>query len=287
VIDEPLIDTLKRFVFEEYSQPAEEWIPASCPVCGRTNIPLRRAWMARNHTFRCAQCGGEILLTDVFRLHEAVDEELGAGGVLGYVSTTVEQIVLVHLIRLILKTKPSLLQHILFIKDGPLAFFGQTANMYKPMRQLANFLLDHHDLNLAGLEKTGSFVEHADEIASRLTDGSILILDNDYIYKYIVPGKADPSNPYGRTTYYGNKLIFKTSSQKMHVVTLPTRTVLAHPTETNFHNLQVVLTNIEKLRCDMYDDALIPVAMVNKLVSLANHPSARILQKFAVGTIAK
>jgi hypothetical protein len=46
-----------------------------------------------------------------------------------------------------------------------------------------------------------------------------------------------------------------------------------------------ILTNIEKLRCDMYDSALIPVALVNKLVSLANHPSTRILQKFAVDTL--
>jgi hypothetical protein len=32
----------------------------------------------------------------------------------------------------------------------------------------------------------------------------------------------------------------------------------------------------------MYDNAVIPVALVNKLVSLANHPSTRMLQKFAV-----
>jgi hypothetical protein len=47
-----------------------------------------------------------------------------------------------------------------------------------------------------------------------------------------------------------------------------------------------ILTNIEKLRCDMYDDALIPVALVNKLVSLANHPSSKILQRFAVESVA-
>ena len=34
-------------------------------------------------------------------------------------------------------------------------------------------------------------------------------------------------------------------------------------------------------KCDMYDDSLVPIALVNKLVSLANHPSSRILQKFA------
>jgi hypothetical protein len=47
-------------------------------------------------------------------------------------------------------------------------------------------------------------------------------------------------------------------------------------------HLRAILTNVEKVRCDMYDNALIPVALVNKLVSLANHPSTRILQKFAM-----
>jgi hypothetical protein len=63
---------------------------------------------------------------------------------------------------------------------------------------------------------------------------------------------------------------------------------VVHRTFTkDLHNLRTILTNIEKLRCDMYDSALIPVALVNKLVSLANHPSSRILQKFAVETLGR
>jgi hypothetical protein len=31
----------------------------------------------------------------------------------------------------------------------------------------------------------------------------------------------------------------------------------------------------------MYDSALVPVALVNQLVSLSQHPSTRILQRFA------
>ena len=71
----------------------------------------------------------------------------------------------------------------------------------------------------------------------------------------------------------------------MYVVTVPTTDSNPHPTDKDLRNLRAILTNIEKLRCDMYDNALIPVALVNKLVSLANHPSTRILQKFAVDTM--
>lgn len=283
---ETLMETLNWFVFKLYrGQGTSDWNLATCPHCGFSNIPLDREAMTKHYLFSCNKCGGELYLTDVFRLHEAVDDELGAGGIPGYVTTTIEQILLVHLIRIILKTKPNLLNEILFIKDGPLAYFGQTANMHKPMRQLVKFLLKKHNLYLAGLEKSGPFVEHADEIGTKLDDGTILIIDNDYIYRYILPGKADPGNPYGRTTYYSGKLIFKTTGANLYVVSLPTTRVLANPQQQDFPNLMPILTNLEKLRCDMYDSALVPVALVNRLVSLANHPSSKILQKFAIGHI--
>lgn len=280
-----LLETLSWFLFQEYSNPIPQWVLATCPTCDHTNIPLIRSKMSRKYTFSCPHCGEEIFLTDVFRLHEVIDDELGAGGILGYVTTTIEQLVIVHLIHIILKTKPDLLNQILFIKDGPLAFFGQTANMHKPMRALVNYLFDNHNLFMAGLEKSGPFVDHADEIRDIFDASSVLFIDNDYIYRYILPGKADPSNPYGRTTYYSNKMIFKTNADYMYVVSLPTRQVLSHPSENDFLNLHVILSNIEKLRCDMYDNALVPVALANKLVSLANHPSSKILQKFAKGAM--
>lgn len=284
--NEGLMETLKWFIFQEYMRPMEQWILSRCPTCENSNIPLVRSEIGKDYTVLCDHCGEQIYLTDVFRLHEATDDELGAGGILGYVTTTIEQIILVHFIRLILNIKPILLNQMLFVKDGPLAFFGQTANMHKPMRELVKYLFGNYDLYLAGLEKSGPFVEHADEIADRLNNGSAMVLDNDYIYNYIIPGKADPNNPYGRTTYYGNKLIFKTMHGGVHVITVPTQEILTHPKEGDLPNLQTILTNVEMLKCDMYDNALLPVALANKLVSLANHPSSRILQKFAMNSIS-
>ncbi len=279
--EETLMDTLKWFIFQEYKNPLSIWNLSSCPNCLESNIPLGRNSIGSDFTFRCNHCGKEIFLTDVFRLHEAVDDEIGAGVILGYVTTTFEQMLLIHVIRLILKLKPALLNSVMFIKDGPLAFFGQTANMHKPMRNLVKFLFETENLYLAGLEKSGPFVEHADQIAEKLESGTALILDNEYIYNYIIPGKADPSNPYGRTTYYGNKLIFKSKLQGIHVVSIPTIEVLPSPKPKDLRNLQVILTNVEKLKCDMYDNALMPVALANKLISLSQFPSSKILQRFA------
>jgi hypothetical protein len=151
------------------------------------------------------------------------------------------------------------------------------------MRDLTNFLLENHNLYMVGLEKSGTFVEHADEISDRLKPGEILLLDNDYIYRYIIPGKADPQKPYARTSYYGGKLIYKSRDDRVYVVTIPVKDekVVLNPNRSDFPNIDVILLNVENLKCDMYDSALIPVALVNKLVSLANHPSSVILEKFA------
>jgi hypothetical protein len=78
-------------------------------------------------------------------------------------------------------------------------------------------------------------------------------------------------------------------SSAMYVVSLPTPTdeVIASPSEGDLPNLHILLNNIEKLRCDMYDNSLVPIALANKLVSLANHPSSKILQKFAIETVGR
>jgi hypothetical protein len=279
------LETLFWFIFEEYNGCKSEYSLASHPCADISNVFLKKSEMKSNYTWDTPE--GTIYLTDVFRLHEAVDDELGAGGILSYVMTTIEQIFLVHYIRLILEISPDLINDIIFIKDGPLAFFGQTANMHKPMKSLIKYLINNHNIYIAGLEKSGAFVDHAHEVASQLKPGTALILNNEYIYRFIIPGKADPNNLYGRTTYYGQKIIFKTEKGGVYVVTVPVPELIEKPTKKDLKNIDVILFNIAKLKCDMYDNALVPVALANKLVSLSNHPSSQILKRFAMDAVNK
>jgi hypothetical protein len=287
-----LLDTLAWLVFRRYKQGQKteqdkQWSLATNPLSLDGNsVALHEEQMDRNYTFPCPETTGRIHLTDIFRLHEVIDEETGATGILGYLANVIEHIIIIHIIRQLLRLQPETLQKVLFIKDGPTGFFGQTARLHQPMRDLVNWLFDRHDILLAGMEKSGAFVDHAREIQKNLEPGKALILTNDYIYRYILPGQADPNRPYGSTTNYGHKIIFKTAAGQMHVVSVPTKEVKASPTADDLINLQVILANVEALHCDMYDSALFPVALVNKLVSLSAHPSQRILQKFAVSSVS-
>lgn len=55
----------------------------------------------------------------------------------------------------------------------------------------------------------------------------------------------------------------------------------------SFSHIDEILNIVDKLKCDMYDNAIVPIALVNQLVSLANHPSSRMLEKFASNTMSK
>jgi len=285
---ECLTESLRWLVFQEWQNKSETWVLARCPYpnCDGTDIVFDKT---KGNEVPCNTCKKPVWLTDTFRLHEAVDDEQGAGGILGYLMVLLEQMLLVQWIRAIWRLKPAMLNETLFVKDGPLAFFGQTANLHKPMRALMQYLMKPNSknavINLVGVEKSGAFVDHAAAIQGHMSNGTLLIPSNDYIYKYILPS-GSTTQEYGRSTYYGWKVIFKDWDGAMYVLTLPTGGYIDHPSVIDFSNLADTLSTIGRLKCHMYENALIPVALVNKLVSLSDVPSAQILKAFAKDAMA-
>jgi hypothetical protein len=263
------------------------WEIPRCPFpdCHQQEIRFR---FGDPYEVECPICHRSVYLADGLRLYERIDEEAGAGGILAYLLTALEQIVLVDVIKTIWEMKRSLLHEILFIKDGPLAFFGVTAPLYRPMRDLMEYLNREEGgpyINLVGLEKSGPFVEHAALIEESLQPGQLLMLSNEYIYRFIEPGDSDRKQ-FGKNTYYGSKAIFRTELGETYVVSVPTDGYKLNPTTTDLVNGGDVLSAVARLHCSMYDNALVPVVLANRLVSLADVPSARILEKFARDRVA-
>ncbi|MBE0702125.1 MAG: DNA double-strand break repair nuclease NurA [Afipia sp.] len=290
--DKSLLDTLKWFIFARYKSASERtnedrvWVLSSNPLNNGESVDLAEKDMSTAGTFQCPSTGGLLYLTDIFRFHEVIDEEVGAAGICGYLAGVIEHLITIHIIRHLSSSHPDLLGKVLFIMDRPTGFFGQTARLHKPMRALVQWLQAKQSLLLVGLEKSGAFVDHAREIQPLMDPGTILILGGQYIYRYISPGVEDPSKPYASTSYYGHKVIFKTPGGQMHVVSIPVPTQRKEPSASDIPNLQLLLTHVAELRCDMYDSALIPVALVNKLVSLSAHPSSQILRQFAKSSVS-
>ena len=295
------IDTLKWLVFHEFKRKSID-CDSSLHQITFGSLPKRNGEIFKDVVVNKFDIdgqgyfvyGGETFnLIDILRFHEVVDEELGASGILGYLTNVIEHIIIVHCIKEIVTRKPSFLKRFLFIKDGPLGFFGQTAKLHKDMRELCNLYIDEHSLKLVGLEKSGSFVEHAEQISSGdsacLLKGQALPLFNNYIYKHILPGPSteeelDKVPPYASTSYYSGKLIYRSKSDRVWVLTIPIKTSeeIKKLNRASFSNLDEILNVVEHLKCDMYENAIVPIALVNQLVSLANHPSSNMLEKFAI-----
>jgi hypothetical protein len=259
------------------------WVVPRCPStpCSATEIAFT---YDGPREVGCPKCHQAVFLADAMRLYERIDDEQGAGGIMSYLLTTLEQLVLVHIIRTVLKVKPALLREVLLVKDGPLAFFGVVAPLSRPMQELMAYLSDKDNGNplicLVGLEKSGAFVEHAALIEPILKLDHFLMLGNDYIFKYIQPGDATGS-AFGHNTYYGAKVIFKSNRGDLYVATIPTTAPSRNPEMSNLLNGPEVLRVTAQLRCSMYDHALVPVVLANRLVSLADVPSSEILARFA------
>lgn len=277
------LPTLKWFLFEEYkTQPKSERELASHP----NNPATKRVLIERgkiNSDYMIQHQDGDLFLTDIFRLHEVVDDDLGAGGIIGYLRNLIEHFILIDTMRGIYKVKRNALNEVLFIKDGPLGFFGQTANMHEPMRELLKHLNSELNIFLVGIEKSGPFVEHALEIKDKMRPGQAYLLSNEHIYKYIKPGDPNNQEAFGRSSYYGSKVIFKSRDERIYVATIPTERseVVLNPTKSEFKHIDIIMKYIERLKSDMYDNSLLPIALANKLVSLSDHPSSVLLEKFA------
>lgn len=356
--DGGLMETLSWVIFEKYNDKRVNsdnlYKIASNPYHKNIKSPVsfNITKMLGNYTFDHED--GVIYLTDVFRLHEAIDDEVGAGGVLGYVTRVVEQFILVHFIRILYEKNRAALHNFLFIADGPLSFSGQTANMHKPLRRLCNFLLSREQLYLVGIEKSGEFVDHVHEIATSqiplramtetelasnrqisnsrrfLKNNYFLPLSSTYIYTYVSIGDPN-SSVYAGTSYYGGKVLYHSVNNQKIVLTIPVTSPDIYtykmlpdnpseylsnynekiyspfsfirdyykglrfepvrlklneaPQKSNYRNVDIILQNISLLKCDMYDNSIVPIALANKLVSLSNHPTQTLLTKFAIDTL--
>lgn len=292
--DESMLATVFWFIFEDYDPASvkNNYTLARCPHCGTEDIEL---WKDKirlpAYSWECThpKCKKEIFITDVFRLFERVDEETGAEGIVVYLKNVIETFLIVHTIKKLLDIEDGLVNQFLIVKDGPLSFGQETSIMRRPMQAMLTFLNKTYRINLVGVESSGPFVDHAKEIGSKLKPGQAFLLSNKHIYTYILVG--DPrTQEYGASTYYGGKMIYKSLDERVYVLTMPVENQMTYynqPELTDFKNIQEVLFSVARLRCDIYENALIPIAVINKLISLSTHSGAKILERFAKKTLKK
>lgn len=279
-----------------HGQPgsAAEYIEIGrCPSCSLTDVPVEEEDMA------CPSCGTALYPTDVLRTHDEF-ADVGSNMIpFTRVMNAAERLLCLGYIDWLFAHYPAALATTLFIQDGPLAFHGTTAPLKRRWlswwKDLNARLTERGQLPplLVGVEKSGTFVEHAAAIASHIPNGHVMGLDNLYIQTRI--RAKDPGKWYGQDEFYGRRFFYKTSTGRVLVVTVP-RTPDGvpyndskkpgsppdqHANPSLYPTLRAVLEALDRLQTRMYPDAVIPVALAHEAVALPLGTGSHVLTLMA------
>lgn len=263
-----------------------------CPTCG---ADVNAAFDANNLTSTCKACSGEVYLTDWLRLHEGISDFGDNASAMTRMMNAIEHLMLGAFMQQVLEVQPSALANIAFVLDGPLALFGEPAKLSQRMQLLIyriNERLEQLGLDpmlVIGLQKTGGVMDHAMLLERFLPNGAFRIIDDDYRNKFITGGDS-PSANFGNETYYGQDFLFKTERGRIFNFAVP----YPFPDKTaggggkGFAKEKVNLQRYGKLlekacdlirhfEMDLYDNAIVPVALAHRHASISLIPGGKVL----------
>lgn len=178
---------------------------------------------------------------DALRIHERFRDAGTNLEAFGLVMQVWERLLLVHLLRCFERRNLlDRLGRLAFFLDGPLAALGPPAWLsaaicieLKRLNALVRARTGN-DLTLLGIEKSGEFVTHFEEVdrtetpgEERFRPGEYFLPTDAYIKARIVP--TDSPRRYGQDTYFGRKFFYKTRSGARLVAVIP---FLTHAQDT-------------------------------------------------------
>ncbi len=259
-----------------------------CPECEKGPIEVRDI---PDPQF-CPHCHGEIYPSDCLRIWEEVSEYQSNVVALSRSMLAIEHMMPVHYIRYLAQHSFGALGATTFFVDGPLAVFGTPAWLHAAlMRYLSeiNTLLMSRKLPqmiMIGLQKTGQVVDHVRLIDRFLPANRIYAVDDDYRYQHILMGRDPAHNGFGFETYYGQDFIYKTESERTFVFALPYpfaskesgKDFIRNKTNLSLYpQLSRALALIHNFESDLYENAVVPIALAHRYTSISLVPGGKVL----------
>jgi hypothetical protein len=267
--------------------------PQSCPHDG-----CEQEFAITRTTTGCP-CGKQrrVYATDALRIHERFNDVGSNGEAFGLVMQVWERVLLIHLLTCFERLDwVQGLGKLVFFMDGPLAVFGppawMSAAISKELKRLNTIVRDKTgaDMMIVGIEKSGAFVDHFEEIDKpnesglrRFPPRSFFLLTDQYIKRRIAISDSD--RRYGQDTYFGRKFFYKTASGARIVANIPFLTEAQDTLDIDdvalypqFGNLCATLDSLVSSR---FPNALSPVISAHAHAAIPLHLGAKVLQQLA------
>ncbi|WP_374343387.1 hypothetical protein [Azonexus sp.] len=266
-----------------------------CPSCGKGS-PLgitadKFSFTAGNEVQQCPDCGSTVYLTDSLRIHEQITDYGDCSSAVTRFMNAAEQLLMATLVRMLAHDLPKALSEMAFIMDGPLAVFGQPASISFSLVKLYHQIgqdLQRRGLPppvIIGLQKDGQVMEHARALEPFLPENTYRVVDDEYRNRYI---NAVNNDNFGTETYFGQDFIFKSGKGRIFTVGIPYPAPKKSGTK-EFSQLKSDVTNygdqiakafdvIRYFELDLYDNAVVPVALAHRHASISLMPGGKVLE---------
>jgi hypothetical protein len=245
----------------------------------------------------CPLCKRHIYSTDALRIHERFNDLGSNGEAFGLVTHIWEQLLLIHLLRCFEKKGLlPLMDNLAFFIDGPLAVFGPpawlSASISKELKRINSIIRDKSgsDLMIIGIEKTGLFVSHFDEIDHTETPGKLLFDNGQYMLltdRYIKQRVHQSISPkrYGQDTYFGRKFFYKTASGARIVANIPflsdEQDNIDSDDITPYPKFKTYLALLDQFVSSRYANSLTPIISAHAEASIPLNLGAKVLTQLA------
>jgi len=234
--------------------------------------------------------------TDALRVHERFNDTGTNGEAFGAVMQIWERVLLVHLLRCFERREwLDRASRLAFFLNGPLAVFGPPAWLSAAIQTELQRLnakvraLTGNDLVILGVEKSGAFVTHFDEVdqmednSRRFSPRSYFMLTDHYIKERVI--FSDSPKRYGADTYFGRKFFYKTASGARIVASIPFLTpeqdTIATADVTLYPQFATACALLDKLVTSRFPNALAPLVSAHAQAAIPLHLGAKVLQQLA------
>lgn len=243
-----------------------------------------------------------IFSTDGLRIHERFHDAGSNGEALGEVMQVWERLILVHLLRCFERRGwLDKISRLAFFLDGPLAVFGHpawlSAAISTELKRLDTAVRARtgEDLIVLGIEKTGTFVAHFDELDQtetgepRFSPRSYILPTDSYIKERIIFSTS--AKRYGEDTYFGRKFFYKTAGGARIVANIPFLTAaqdtLASDDISLYPQFPAVFGLLDKLVSARFPNALSPIVSAHAQAAIPLQLGAKVLQQLARALMRK
>src|SRR5207244_9313632 len=145
------------------------------------------------------------------------------------------------------------------------------------------------DMIIVGIEKSGNFVAHFEEIDKREDGGqyfqprSYFLPTDSYIKQRVI--FSDSTKRYGADTYFGRKFFYKTQSAARIVANIPFLSAAQDSLNTDdpaaFQKFGTVCALLDKLVTSRFPNALGPIVSAHAQASIPLHLGQKVLKQLA------